>query len=189
MSADDDDAIFPDSPPPATRRLRAEDGSPHPGYLSPGARKEKLRQQRGAARDAVGAPQAAKRERKSKPLPYPELRVASAFSFLDASSLPEDLVARAAELELPAVALADRSGVYGAPRFYKAAKEAGLRALVGAEVMLRTADATPSRSPRALRALAMTREWAAPPLPTPSIQYPAPSIRLHFPLHEPHYRH
>src|SRR6185369_4208791 len=124
---------FPDSPPPATRRFRAEDGSPHPGYLSSGARKEKLRQQRGAVRDAsdVAVP-ASKRARKSKPLPYPELRVASAFSFLDASSLPEDLVARAAELELPAVALVDRSGVYGAPRFYKAAKEAGLRALVGA---------------------------------------------------------
>ena len=116
MSADDDDAIFPDSPPPATRRFRTEDGSPHPGYLSPGARKEKLRQQRGAARDASGAAAPpAKRAQKSKPLPYPELRVASAFSFLDASSLPEDLVARAAELELPAVALVDRSGVYGAP--------------------------------------------------------------------------
>ncbi|HXT19552.1 MAG TPA: DNA polymerase III subunit alpha, partial [Thermoanaerobaculia bacterium] len=136
MSADDDDAIFPDSPPPSTRRLRAPDGSPDPGYLSPGARKEKLRQQRGAVRDAASPPQPTKRTRKPKPLPYPELRVASAFSFLDAASLPEDLVARAAELELPAVALIDRAGVYGAPRFYKAAKEAGVRALVGAEVKL-----------------------------------------------------
>ncbi len=38
---------------------------------------------------------------------------------------------------LPAVALVDRNGVYGAPRFYKAAREAGLKALVGAEVTLR----------------------------------------------------
>ncbi|HEV8242142.1 MAG TPA: error-prone DNA polymerase [Thermoanaerobaculia bacterium] len=155
MSADDDDAIFPDSPPPATRRFRAADGSPDPGYLSAGARKEKLRQQRSAVRDVSGAPQA-KGARRAKALPYPELRVASAFSFLDAASLPEDLVARAAALELPAVALVDRSGVYGAPRFYKAAKEAGIRALVGAEVMLKTAELAPSRSPRALRALAMT---------------------------------
>src|SRR4029078_11199903 len=112
VSADDDDAIFPNSPPPATRRFRAEDGSPHPVSLSAGARKEKLRQQRGAVRDASGgsAP-AAKRAPRTKAPPYPELRVASAFSFLDPSSLPEDLVARAAELELPAVALVDRSGV------------------------------------------------------------------------------
>ncbi len=91
--------------------------------LSAGAHKEKLRQ-----RDyrAVHAPAA----------PWAELRCASAFSFLDGASLPEDLVARAADLDLPAVALVDRNGVYGAPRFYKAAKAAGLRALVGAELTL-----------------------------------------------------
>jgi len=130
---DDDDPVFPDSPPiPATRRFRAPDGSPDPGYLSPGARKEKLRRDRGAAKTP--------RRGRNTALPYPELRAASAFSFLDSASLPEDLVARAAELELPAVALVDRSGVYGAPRFYKAAKEAGVRALVGAEVMLARPD-------------------------------------------------
>ncbi|HPK65967.1 MAG TPA: hypothetical protein PKX99_05230, partial [Thermoanaerobaculia bacterium] len=42
--------------------------------------------------------------------PYVELHAASAFSFLDGASLPEDLVARAAELELPALALLDRNG-------------------------------------------------------------------------------
>jgi error-prone DNA polymerase len=67
---------------------------------------------------------------------YAELRGASAFSFLDGASLPEDLVARAAELELPAVALVDRNGVYGAPRFYRAAQAAGIKALVGAEVAI-----------------------------------------------------
>ncbi len=70
------------------------------------------------------------------PLPYAELHAASAFSFLDGASLPEDLVERAAELELPAVALADRNGVYGAPRFYAAAREAGIKAIVGAEVAI-----------------------------------------------------
>ena len=93
-------------------------------YLSPGARKEKL-----LARSYARAAERAS-------LPYAELRVASAFSFLDGASLPEDLVARAAELGLPAIALADRNGVSGAPRFYKAARAAGLRALVGAEVVL-----------------------------------------------------
>ncbi|HEX2163846.1 MAG TPA: PHP domain-containing protein, partial [Thermoanaerobaculia bacterium] len=79
-------------------------------------------------------------------LPYCELRAASAFSFLDGASHPEDLVARAAEVELPAMALIDRGGVYGAPRFYGAAKKAGLRARVGAEVPLALrGEPTPGR--------------------------------------------
>src|SRR5688500_14543843 len=135
--ADDDidpSSGIPTPPLSPTRRLRTPDGAPDPGYLSPGARKEKMRQAH--ARPAVP------RRRPARPtVEYPELRVASAFSFLDGASLPEDLVARAAELELPAVALVDRSGVYGAPRFYKAAKAAGVRALVGAEVPL-AADPT-----------------------------------------------
>jgi error-prone DNA polymerase len=74
--------------------------------------------------------------RRSAPPPYAELHAASAFSFLDGASLPEDLVDRAAALELPAVALVDANGVYAAPRFFKAAQEAGIRPLVGAEVVL-----------------------------------------------------
>jgi error-prone DNA polymerase len=65
-----------------------------------------------------------------------ELHAASAFSFLRGASLPEDLVRRAAELELKAVALLDRDGVAGAPRFFKAARAAGIRPLVGAELTL-----------------------------------------------------
>src|SRR5436305_15333205 len=60
--------------------------------------------------------------------PYAELRTASAFSFLDSASLPEDLIATAAQRDVPAVALIDRNGVYGAPRFYMAAKKCGVRA-------------------------------------------------------------
>lgn len=67
---------------------------------------------------------------------YPELHAASAFSFLEGASLPEDLVERAAHLGLPAVALVDRNTLSGAPRFFKAAKAAGIRPLVGAEVVL-----------------------------------------------------
>ena len=65
---------------------------------------------------------------------YVELHAASAFSFLEAASLPEALVERAAELGYPAVALLDRNGVHGAPRFHKAATAAGIRPIVGAEV-------------------------------------------------------
>ena len=73
---------------------------------------------------------------KPKGRPYAELRAASAFSFLAGSSLPEDLVAHAMEQGLPAMALMDINGVYGAPRFYGAAKKEGLKALVGAEIVL-----------------------------------------------------
>ena len=100
-------------------------GDPLKLIVAAGARKEKLRE-----RDwNRSAPRA-------KPRPYAELRVASAFSFLDGASLPEDLIEQAARCEIPAVALVDRNGVYGAPRFYKAAKAAGLKALVGAEVTI-----------------------------------------------------
>jgi len=67
---------------------------------------------------------------------YVELRAVSAFSFLRASSLPEDLVDRAAELGYTAMALVDRDGVYGAPRFYGRAKKHGLHAIVGSDLTL-----------------------------------------------------
>jgi len=70
---------------------------------------------------------------------YIELHASSAFSFLDGSSLPETLVERAAALGSPALALLDRDGVYGAPRFHLAAKKAGLKAIIGAELTI-TAD-------------------------------------------------
>jgi error-prone DNA polymerase len=65
---------------------------------------------------------------------YAELHARSAFSFLQAASLPEALVERAAHLGMEAVALLDRDGVYGAPRFYRAARKLGLRPHVGAEL-------------------------------------------------------
>ena len=65
-----------------------------------------------------------------------ELRCRSAFSFLEGASNPEDLVDRAAELGHGTLALADRDGLYGAPRFHAAAREAGLRAIVGANASL-----------------------------------------------------
>ena len=70
---------------------------------------------------------------------YIELHAASAFSFLDGASLPEALVERAAALGYPALALLDRDGVYGAPRFHLAAKRAGLKAIIGAELTVRSA--------------------------------------------------
>src|SRR5438874_9658638 len=74
---------------------------------------------------------------------YTELHARSAFSFLRGSSNPEDLVRRAVELQLPAVALLDRDGVYGAPRFYAPAREHCLRARVGAEITLEDGSVVP----------------------------------------------
>ena len=67
---------------------------------------------------------------------YVELSARSAFSFLEAASAPEHLVDEAARLEVPALALLDVDGVYGAPRFHKAAGAAGVRPLVGAALTL-----------------------------------------------------
>ncbi len=58
---------------------------------------------------------------------YVELHARSAFSFLHAASLPEDLAAAAAEAGHGVFGLADAGGVYGAPRFHTAARGAGLR--------------------------------------------------------------
>jgi error-prone DNA polymerase len=69
---------------------------------------------------------------------YVELHAASAFSFLQGASLPEALVDRAADLGYSTLALLDRDGVYGAPRFHKAALRAGIRPLIGAELTIAT---------------------------------------------------
>jgi error-prone DNA polymerase len=65
---------------------------------------------------------------------YIELHAASAFSFLEGASQPEALIERAVELEMPAIALLDRNGVYGAARFHTSAKRNDVRAHVGAEI-------------------------------------------------------
>ena len=88
---------------------------------------------------------------------YVELHAASAFSLLQAASQPESLIERAAALEMPAIALLDHNGVYGAARFHTSAKRSAVRAHIGAEISvaeLRTAAdasgvAAPSASQRA----------------------------------------
>jgi len=65
---------------------------------------------------------------------YVELHARSAFSFLEGASVPEELIAACLELEMPAMALLDRDGVYGAPRFHLAAKKNGIKAHIGAEI-------------------------------------------------------
>src|SRR6516164_1288833 len=67
---------------------------------------------------------------------YCELHCCSAFSFLRGGSFPEQLAEVAKELEMPAIALLDRNGVYGAQRFSVAGREHGVRPIIGAELSI-----------------------------------------------------
>ena len=70
----------------------------------------------------------------TKAAQYIELHAASAFSFLEAASQPEALIKRAAELDIPSIALLDRNGVYGSARFHTSAVKTGVRGHIGAEI-------------------------------------------------------
>src|SRR5262249_31379887 len=83
---------------------------------------------------------------RARPAPYAELSCQSAFSFLRGASEPETLVQRAAELGYAALALTDRDGLYGAPRFHRAAEDAGLRAVHGTTLTLARAGLTLARA-------------------------------------------
>ncbi|GLZ30392.1 error-prone DNA polymerase [Lentzea sp. NBRC 105346] len=69
-------------------------------------------------------------------VPYAELHCHSNFSFLDGASHPEELVERAQQLGLDAIALTDHDGMYGVVRFAEAAKELGVKTVFGAELSL-----------------------------------------------------
>ena len=76
---------------------------------------------------------------------YVELHARSAFSFLEGASLPEELAGVGAHLGMPAMALLDTDGVYGAPRFHLAAQKAKIKAHIGAEVAVQFRVAIPDR--------------------------------------------
>src|SRR5690242_12281890 len=63
--------------------------------------------------------------------PYVELHCHSNFSFLDGGSHPAELAARAAELEMPALAITDHGGVYGAVRHLQACRKLGVKPIIG----------------------------------------------------------
>jgi len=67
---------------------------------------------------------------------YVELHACSAFSFLRGGSFPEQLAEVAMELEMPAMALLDRNGVYSAQRFSVAAREHNVRPIIGCELSM-----------------------------------------------------
>jgi error-prone DNA polymerase len=70
----------------------------------------------------------------TEPHLYIELHSRSAFSFLEGASVPEELAEVCHSYQMPAMALLDRDGVYGAARFHLAMKKLGLQAHIGAEI-------------------------------------------------------
>ena len=74
---------------------------------------------------------------------YVELHARSAFSFLRGASLPSALAARAVEVGLPGLAVVDRNGFYGSPRFWMAAQECGIRAIYGCELTMEDGSVFP----------------------------------------------
>ena len=66
---------------------------------------------------------------------YAELHCKTNFSFLTGASHPEELVQRAVDLGYHALAVTDHNSLAGIVRAHVAAKEVGLKLLVGAEVV------------------------------------------------------
>src|SRR3989475_5266603 len=67
---------------------------------------------------------------------YAELHCHSNYSFLEGASHPDELVARARDLEMPALAITDRHGFYGAVKFFGAAQRAGIQPIIGTELTI-----------------------------------------------------
>ncbi len=105
-------------PATVSREQRDTSGAKAPSAIEPSDVRAKARTLHAQARDGE----------------YIELHATSAFSFLAGATLPEQLIQRAVELEMPAIALADRNGVYGAARFHTAAQPCRVKAHIGAEI-------------------------------------------------------
>src|SRR5438067_4801169 len=73
--------------------------------------------------------------------PIVHLNVRSYFSMKDGAFSPEDLAVRAAELGMPAVAMTDRDGLYGAARFADACRHTGVKPILGTTLTVRTITA------------------------------------------------
>ena len=70
---------------------------------------------------------------------FVHLHTHTTFSFGDGACRIPEVVARAAELGMPALAVTDHEGLYGAVRFYQACKAAGIKPIVGVELTVEPA--------------------------------------------------
>jgi DNA polymerase III alpha subunit len=67
---------------------------------------------------------------------YVELHTHSNFSLLDGASTVEQLIEAARDAGMAALALTDHNGLYAAPQFFRVAREAGIKPILGAELTL-----------------------------------------------------
>ena len=74
---------------------------------------------------------------------YVELHCHTNYSLLDGASHPEDLLHRAEELGMDSLAVTDHDGLYGVVRSYRAARERGIRPIIGVELTVRYHEAPP----------------------------------------------
>jgi error-prone DNA polymerase len=69
------------------------------------------------------------------------LNVASGYSLKYGTTQPSDLVQRAAEFEMPALALTDRDGLAGAIRFTQSCVDYGIAPIIGVNCAIDLGDA------------------------------------------------
>ena len=69
--------------------------------------------------------------------PFVHFDTRTAFSLKEGAFTPEQLVHRAVELGMPAVAMTDRDGLYGAARFVRACQQEGVQPILGASLTMR----------------------------------------------------
>ena len=72
---------------------------------------------------------------------FTHLHVASSYSLRYGTATPRALAARAADLGMPALALTDRDGLYGAFKHVSACADAGIKPLLGVDLALAPASA------------------------------------------------
>ncbi len=113
---------------------------------------------------------------------YVELHARSAFSFLEGASVPEEFAEACAAQQMAAMAMLDRDGVYGAPRFYFAAKKLNLKAHIGAEItslLSPVSTGVPSLSPDFGNRAGNERSTGAPLIPSVGMSgIPLPRVSL-----------
>ncbi|WP_432562801.1 DNA polymerase III subunit alpha [Kineococcus sp. SYSU DK003] len=94
---------------------------------------------------------------------FPHLHVASGYSLRHGTSTPADLVARAAGLGMPTLALTDRDGLYGAVKFVRSCSEAGLNPVLGVDLATTPTGLADGLPPWADPSVAVRRTTARTP--------------------------
>jgi len=101
----------------------------------PSKRRQRLTSKASAVQDQGSSVADARHSVPPPGIPYAELHCRTNYSFLEGASHADELAARAKELGLAALAVTDRNSLAGVVRAHVAAKEVGLKLLIGAEIV------------------------------------------------------